>query len=325
MAENWAKQTERGTRLGVLVSAWLYKLLGRRITLIILSPVVLFFYLNGRTHRRSSMAYLKRAQAMGFISGKPGFVMQYRHFMAFTGSLLDKLAAWSGHIKPEHVAGVHDGLFDAAKKHGRGALVLTAHMGNPELIRAIATVNQRFGVTVLVHTANAEKFNSVINQFSSQSTVRLVQVSEITVATAMRLSEDIERGEWVVMTADRVPPEQKQSGASVPVTFMGDTARFPIGPYVLAAALKCPSYFLACARLPKRRGKVRFNVTFEAFMDPVVLPRKDRQEALAGLAGQFAACLERALRATPLQWFNFFDFWEDDNQDSPSDQSETMP
>lgn len=319
MAKNWATQEERGTSLGIYLIAWVYRLLGRHVCLAIMAPVVFFFYLNGAEQRRASRAYLERAWRSGLLKRKPGFWTGYRHFFAFSGSMLDKLASWLGHIRPENVEGAHDGLFDAAKKSGRGAVLLTSHLGNPEVIRAVATVNRRFKVTVLVHTANAERFNKVINNFSGESSVRLLQVKDIDMATAMRLSEAISRGEWVVVAADRLPPTNLEA-PRVAARFLGDDADFPAGPFILASALKCPAFFMASMRTGSG-----FQIIFRPFDDPVNLPRRARGEALSAYVQTYADMLVDALALSPLQWFNFYDYWGDEGasgEDTPRGNAE---
>ena len=308
VSEDWTSQSERGSRFGVWLGACLFKLFGRRISMLVLSPAVFFFYLSGKKQRHASRAYLVRAYKNGLLKKKPGFWTGYSHFLAFTGSMLDKLGSWTGKIDNTHVSGVDGGEFDAAKKSGRGGVVLTGHFGNPELIRAVATVNKRFSVTVLMHTKNAEQFNSVLNQFSDHSTVRLVQVDDIDISIAMMLSARVEEGEWIVMAADRPPPNSISESKTVPVNFLGGKAEFPVGPYILAAALKCPTYFLSCIRTD---SKPPFSISFHQFADPVVLPRKGRTQALAAYAQEYANLLEGVLHEAPLQWFNFFDFWNE--------------
>ena len=39
--------------------------------------------------------------------------------------------------------------------------------------------------------------------------------------------------------------------------------------------------------------------------------RRDREAALADCIGRYSQRLEDMARTAPLQWFNFFDFWED--------------
>ncbi len=307
-SKNWTSQEERGSRFGIWLSASLFKVFGRRISMLFLTPVVFFFYLTGNEQRQSSRAYLNRAYKKGLLKNKPGFWTGYRHFLAFTGSLLDKLGSWTGKVDNTHVSGVDGGDFDAAKKSGRGGVVLTGHFGNPELIRAVATVNKRFSVTVLMHTKNAEQFNSVLNQFSDHSTVRLVQVDDIDISVAMMLSARVEEGEWIVMAADRPPPNSKSENNTVPANFLGGKAEFPVGPYILAAALKCPTYFLSCIRTD---SKPPFAISFHQFADPVMLPRKGRMQAIQAYAQDYANLLESVLQDAPLQWFNFFDFWNE--------------
>jgi predicted LPLAT superfamily acyltransferase len=303
MSQNWSEVGERGAVWGLYFVVGVYRLLGRTVCRIVLAPIVTYFYLTGGDQRRASRDYLTRAWKAGYLPRRPGFWLGLRHFIGFSYALLDKLAAWTGQIRAKDVEGVHDGLFDAAKTNGRGALVLTAHLGNPEIVRAVATVSRRFRVNVLMHTIHAEKFNRVLEKMSPDAPVRLVQVTEIDVGVAMRLSEAVSRGEWVVMTGDRVAVKDGSTSA-VSVDFMGAPAAFATGPYILASALKCPAYTMFCL---KQGG--RYHVDFELFADPVSLPRGRREEALRSYAAEFARRLERAVSRAPMQWFNFYDYW----------------
>lgn len=299
---HWAAIGERGSYAGLWFLGLVYRLFGCRACLAIVSPVVLFFFLTGAEQRRGSLSYLRHAHASGLIAEEPGLLMSFRHFLAFASSAIDKLAAWTGNISSSSVDGVDTGPFHAAKRSGQGAVVLTAHYGNPEILRAIATLGDRWRVNVLVHTANAVRFNRLINSFSRSSIVRVIQVTEIGPDTAILLQEAVANGEWVVMVGDRVPVTGNERISWAP--FLGEPAPFPQGPHILAALLKCPVYLLFCLRDGRRH-----RVHFEPFADRIELPRGRREEALAASVGHYAARLESYLRAAPLQWFNFFDFW----------------
>ncbi|MNT62497.1 hypothetical protein D3C71_1668420 [compost metagenome] len=58
----------------------------------------------------------------------------------------------------------------------------------------------------------------------------------------------------------------------------------------------------------KQQG--RLNVYFEPFADPLSLPRQQRQQALQDAVDRYAARLEHYCLLAPLDWFNFFDFWQ---------------
>ena len=87
--------------------------------------------------------------------------------------------------------------------------------------------------------------------------------------------------------------------------FLGQSAPFPQGPFVLAAALRCPVYLMFGL---KQQG--RLNVYFEPFADPLSLPRQQRQQALQDAVDRYAARLEHYCLLAPLDWSNFFDFWQ---------------
>ena len=119
---------------------------------------------------------------------------------------------------------------------------------------------------------------------------------------ASAFGERVERGEFVVIAGDRVPVSDNPRVALAP--FLGQTAAFPVGPYVMASVLGCPLYTMFATREGDSYG-----LHFERLREQVALPRKGREAALAELAGEYAARLEHHARRAPLDWFNFYDFW----------------
>jgi predicted LPLAT superfamily acyltransferase len=154
----------------------------------------------------------------------------------------------------------------------------------------------------VVYHAHSAKFTATVGKAAPESRDDLIHVPDFGPATAMRLREIVDRGECVVIVGDRTPASE--NGRCVTVPFLGEPADFPIGPYVLAAALECPVFLLFCFR--EGRG---YRVEAETFADKVVLSRATRQAELLDLASRFVARLEHYCRLHPLQWFNFFDFW----------------
>jgi predicted LPLAT superfamily acyltransferase len=179
---------------------------------------------------------------------------------------------------------------------------MTAHIGNPEVIRAIATLSRQVPVTVLMHTEHAELFNRLIQKFSPHSSTRVMQVTKIGAAEAIIFSEVIERGEWLVIAGDRVPVSA--DGRTIEAPFLGELASFPQGPYILGSILKAPAFLMFCVR-----ERARYHVYFTRFADPIELPRANRLDAIRRYAGAYAKVLEERVATAPLQWFNFYPFW----------------
>jgi predicted LPLAT superfamily acyltransferase len=130
--------------------------------------------------------------------------------------------------------------------------------------------------------------------------VQLLQVDELGPGVAAMLARRVEEGEFIVITGDRVP----FSGRTATAPFLGAPAQFPIGPWVLAAALGCQVILFSVIHEDQT-----YRAEFEKLTDRVVLPRRNREAALAGYVARYARWLEALCRRAPLDWYNFFHFW----------------
>jgi predicted LPLAT superfamily acyltransferase len=306
---NWWRVAERGSGFGMLLLAQSCRLLGMRFTALWLHPIVLYFLLTGRTARAASRAYFTRLEQGGTDgrTPRPGWRSTYRQMLAFAQSGLDKLSAWSGRITSKDV------LFDDASglrtlvANKRGALVIGAHLGNLEMIRALALHTGHVKVTAIVYTQHAKRFNWVLSSVSSEFAKCIVQVSDFGPQTSIMMQERIDAGELLVIVGDRVPAHD--AGRTIDVPFLGETAPFAQGPYVLAHALGCPVFLCFCLRERGVRGRNTYRVHVELFAERIDLPRRERAHHIAAWAERYARRLEHYCRLAPYQWFNFFDFW----------------
>jgi predicted LPLAT superfamily acyltransferase len=285
----------------------IYLLFGRTVLQVFLYPVVIYYWLINRSARQASRAYLNRVAKFTPASKHNGSLLcSYKHFISFANAIIDKLAAWSGAISLADVEYHGRDQMLAETKKGRGVVLLGSHLGNLEVCRVIADLNQDIRINVLVHTKHAEKFNQLINQTSDKSRLNLIQVTEITAATSILLNDKIDNGELVIITADRTPVGHSQRVAKV--DFLGAKALFPQGPFILAALLKCPVYSVFCL---KRQGK--HVIYFDYFSALLKFPRKNRDQAMQQTIQNYAERLQYYCLQEPFQWFNFFDFWRVEN------------
>lgn len=299
---HWARIGESTFAGGIWFLYGVHRVLGRRVLRALLWPVVLFYACTQPRARRASLDYLRRMQAAhGVIGGVPGARHWLRHLLAFAETLLDKLLATAGRYPWGRVRIEGQRQIDALVAQGRGALLVTAHVGCLELCQALATRLPALRLTVLVHTRHAERFNRILRRLSPDSTVELLQVTAVTAATAVELEQRVRAGGFVAIAGDRVPVD---GGRTVIVPFLGERAAFPVGAYVLASLLACPLLFLGCVR--EGAGHV---VRFETLSERLELPRVGREQALRASGAAFAGRLEALLVRSPYDWFNFYDFW----------------
>ena len=302
---HWAQIGEETFVAGIWLLYALFRVAGRLPLRLVLYPVVLWYWLLQPAARRASLEYLGRVQeATGALGRTPGRRESIRHFLSFAETILDKMLALGGRYRFDRLRLVGREPVLEMLREGRGGLFVTAHVGCLEMCQASAESVPGLRLTVLVHTVHAERFNRVLARLAPERRVRLLQVSEITPATAVILAERVAAGEFVAIAGDRVPLEAGRTSA-VTVPFLGRPAAFPTGAYLLASLLKCPVFMLGCIR----QGDAH-EVVFERLAEEVRLPRGDRLGACARHAAVFAARLETLLARAPYEWFNFFPFWD---------------
>ncbi len=306
--KHWAQMEERGIIWGMQVLLKVYLLFGRKVLQIFLYPVVSYYWLVNSKGRQASLEYLQKVSA--FLPDQriqTGLYGSYRHFICFANALIDKLAAWSGAISLQNIEYHGREAILQYVDQGQGILILGSHLGNLEVCRVIAYLGKKVTVNVLVHTKHAKKFNTLLNRYAEAGTMNLIQVTELNAATAMLLKDRIEAGELVVIAADRIPVTGQSRVARA--EFLGKTALFPQGPFILASLLKCPVYTLFCL---KQHGKQV--IYFEHFSDSLSFPRKQRDAMVHNCVQNFADRLQKYCLQAPLQWFNFYDFWRADDE-----------
>lgn len=307
-APHWASLGEHTFVAGITLLFWVYRVLGRLPFRLCLYPVVVYYWATRAEARHASLDYLRHLQsATKALGHAPGWRDTLRHFLAFADTILDKLLAMSGAIDQSALRVEGEAGLLALSAQGRGAVIVTGHIGCMELCRVSAERHRGVRLNVLVHTKHAERFNRLLQRLHPDSEVRLIQVTDVNPATAMLLADKVAQGEFVAIAGDRVPVRQSMT---VSARFLGEQAQWPVGPYVLAALLKCPLYAMACVReTDEATGREGHVLRVQCLAEQVVLPRRARQEAMAAQAQQFADWLEVLLARSPMAWFNFFPFW----------------
>ena len=312
--EHWADIKESTNERGIHLLILAYRYLGKYVFKFMLMFVVCFYFVFDGRARQACEGYFVRLHNKNNALPGPSVANSFRLFWNFGLALMDKFSVWMGEISRDDVTMHGYEQMEALRESGQGAVILTSHLGNFEICHALSKPGQAGRLTILVHTKHAERFNKMLRRISGEDRVELLQVSEITAATAIRLSEKINAGELIAIAADRVPIN---SQAIVPVEFLGELAPFSTGPFILATALGAPVMMISCI---KQEG--RYNLYFDKLSEGGRLGRKERAKQLEQLSERFAHRLETLVQLGPFQWYNFFEFW---NASSSNQQSSTEP
>lgn len=302
----WLLAAERGSALGMRVTVWVYRLLGRRFCSLFILPVVAYFFLTDRRGRRASRHYLERLytrpEARLVLRRPPTAWDGFLHYREFALSILDRVAFWLGDTGNLEIVFHGREHFDRLLDAGRGAILLGAHLGSFDALRVLAK-RGRVVVNVLMFTQHAPRINAVFSRLDPDADLRVLNLSPPSLRAVFAIKERVARGEFVAILADRVGIGDGKRVARVP--FLGQTAPFPEGPFVLAHALGCPVLLM----IGLRRNSTMYEIFTESFAEQVRLSEPGRAEHLRELVEAYARRLEAYCVRAPYQWFNFYDFW----------------
>lgn len=318
--EGWARIAESGTMGAMRFGAWFHRTFGRRASHLLLLAAASYYAARHGDARRASRAYRERLRALpegrAALARSSGGPWVVRHLYEFALCLYDRMLAWGGALDDMEVA--HDGsgaAFDIARSRS-GALLLGAHLGSIDLLGLIARKHE-LPVNVVTFYGNAARINAFLESFAPESRVRTIELDPGSVTAAFEIRACVERGELVVILADRVAPGKTARTARVP--FLGARARFPLGPFLLARVLGCPTFFALCVR----EGDGRYRTLLRPLAPAERVPPGEREKRAGELAERYAAMLEHYCLLYPLQWFNFYDFFRDDAPAEPGPRAAT--
>jgi lauroyl/myristoyl acyltransferase len=196
----------------------------------------------------------------------------------------------------------HD-LLLAARDAGKGAILLTGHVGNFELGGLFLR-----GLGISCAAAYIPDPSPVIERHREEAR-KAIGVTGIPVTSSpfafVPLLRALREGSFVAMQGDR-----DVSGTGRTLPFFGRRASFPVGPFRLAALSGVP--ILPVFVLQEDDGRYRTLVEEPIRLSLAAGSRTEPEtEALDAAMRRWVALLSRVIRENPTQWYLFTPFWEE--------------
>lgn len=291
----WLKHKERSNMLMLRIMSWISLRLGRRAGRLVLHLIALYFVLFAPANRRASLDYLPRAL------GRPAtFTDLYKHFFCFASTIHDRIYLINRRydlfdIEIQGKDVIHP-LIDANK----GVLLMGAHLGSFEVMRAIGRQLPGLKVAMVMHEDNAQKINSILSAINPEASMDVIPLGHID--SMLQVQQRLDEGMLVGMLSDRTLGDEPMAQ----VELLGATAAIPSGPFRMAALLRRPVVFMVGLYM----GGNKYQVHFETLADFAEIPRGQRGEAVDAAITRYAELLNRYTRLAPYNWFNFFDYWQ---------------
>lgn len=292
MAAVWKEQGERSNVLALRLITWIAQRLGRPVARLLLYPITLYFVVAVPRARRASLAYLRRA-----LGREPGWADAFRHVFSFASTILDRLFLLNGRHELFDTEVIGQKEIHAALDLGRGAVVVGAHLGSFEAVRATSRHVGDLKVSMVMYEDNAAKLNQILHAINPDLKQNIIPLGQVD--SMLRVKHALESGELVGMLCDRSLSDEPGRR----VSFLGREANFPVGPFRLAAMLKRPVILIVGLYL----GGHRYEIHFEHLADFSQPGAPSMDETI----DRYVSRLAHYCRTAPYNWFNFYDFWDE--------------
>lgn len=288
------KGKSKGTPLGYRIFVGVLKTVGVPPAYFLLRFVAAYYLVFSWQTSKSVFDYFHRR--LGFNQLK-SLWMLYRNYFLLGQSLIDKVVVMSG--MPNRFTFQFDGedhLRTMVKENG-GGLLLSAHIGNWEiaghlLSRLETTIN------IVVFDAEHQHIKQYLASVMGKKKVNVIVIKD-DLSHIYAIMEAFKNNELVCMHADRFIEGNKTLYAH----FLGARAKFPMGPFVLAAQFNVPVSFVFAMKESKRH--YHFFAT-----KPQISAHPKKADQLQQLLDGFVVEMESKVRQYPAQWFNYYNFWQ---------------
>jgi predicted LPLAT superfamily acyltransferase len=275
---------------------------GRKLAYACTWPVVAYYTLFRPTVRARTRPYLNRR--FPGHTGLHALQDSFRLSLSFAQALVDR--AIVGIMGPDHLAVRFDGFQQMREllDEGRGLILVNAHVGCWQ-----AAMSSLGRLDTPVHLLMRQDQGDVDRHYHEHRGLkRPYQVIDPSgfLGGAVEIVQALQRGEVVSVMGDRVFGADQNTLAA---DFLGQTARFPAGPYKIATATGAPLVVF----FSRKTGPDSYSLDLARV---IRVPRLSGRgmEALRPFVQEFATTLERYVQEHPYQFYNFHDMWEGDGK-----------
>lgn len=284
----------KGTTFGYSIFVAVIKKFGVRPAYALLAVVAFYYFLfSFKTSKIIYGFYRKRLRYGRFSS----LLKLYRNYYRLGQTLIDKIAIMSG--AAVNFTFNFDGEENLRQITAlqKGGLLLSAHIGNWEIAGyLLKRLNTR--INIVMFDGEHQKIKEYLKSVTGETTAKIIVIKN-DLSHIFEINEALKNNELVCMHADRFVEGNK----TIETDFLGSPAKFPLGPFLLAAKFKVPVAFVFALK------ETTFHYHFFS-TEAKDYSMHEKDESVAQMLKGFAKAMEEKVKTYPEQWFNYYDFWK---------------
>ncbi|TDE31704.1 MULTISPECIES: lipid A biosynthesis acyltransferase [Flavobacterium] len=280
----------KGTLLGYKIFVFFIKKVGIQSAYFILYFVATYYFLFLKKSNRAVFYYFKERLGYSYLKSKQ---MVFRSYYTFGQTIIDKISISAG--MRNKFTYEFDGI-EILKKllsEKKGGVLISAHIGNFEIAEHFfGEIDIDFQINLVTTDLEHTTIKNYLESITKKSNIKFIIIKE-DLSHIYEINAALAKNELICFTGDRYFEGVK----SLSENLLGEEANFPAGPFLIASRLKVPVVFVYVMK--------EANLHYHLYAREAQVKHRDEK----GVLKAYVASVESMLEKYPLQWFNYFDFW----------------
>ena len=273
------KKTNLFSSIGISIAGSIFHSIGQLcIAFIIIKNMSIYMYFR---HRYSYSPF-------------KSFVNVYLNHFTFGQVILDRFAFYSG--KRFNINIIGNEKYEELINGENGFLMLSSHVGNYELAGYHLKAKNK-SIYALIYGGETETVMKNRNKMFEGHNINMIPVTS-DMSHLFEINNALREGNIVSMPGDRIFGSTKY----LDLMFLGENAKFPLGPFAIAAQREVP--ILSVFVMKESTNN------YTIYVKRIDSTATNRKERIDFMAKQFVSNLEEVILKYPKQWFNYYNFWE---------------
>jgi len=283
----------KGNKAGYQIFVWILKRFGVLPGYFLLRFVVLYFFLFSYKSSRQIFSLYHKRLGYGRLTS---IFKLYRNYYLLGQSIVDKVVIMSG-IKNKFTYNFdgEENLREIASLK-KGGMLISAHIGNWDIAgHLLKRIDTR--INIVMFDGEQEQIKEYLASVTGKKSVNIIFIKN-DLSHIYEISDAFRNNELVCMHADRFIEGNK----TMTTDFLGEKARFPMGPFVLASRFKVPvSYVFAV-----KESDLHYHLFASKIKN---YDHLDKATVMQEMLQEFSKEMEIKVKQYPEQWFNYYNFW----------------
>ncbi|MCV9932246.1 lipid A biosynthesis acyltransferase [Flavobacterium sp. LS1R47] len=280
----------KGTVLGYRIFVFLIQKAGVKSAYFLLYFVASYYFLFLKKSNRVIFYYFNKRLGYSYFKSKR---MVFKSYYVFGQTIIDKVSISAG--MREKFTYEFDGI-ESLKKliaEKKGGILISAHIGNFEIAEHFfEEIDINFRINLITTDLEHSDIKKYLESVTQKPTVQHIIIKD-DLSHVFEINAALDRNELICFTGDRYLEGSK----SLSEKLLGQETNFPAGPFLIASRLKVPVVFVYAMKEPK--------LHYHLYAREAIVKYRDEK----GLLKAYIENVESMLEKYPLQWFNYFDFW----------------